>query len=186
MHAVEYQTLKDLDRLALSLMTVCNQSLIICERILGPRHTVSRIVDRGYAYWRERRFQCCLDLWNYGLELTMSDLDQVHSLYKRAAKELMHLYPQGNELRLADVVRTTELLAARLYEAAELPAAQSVFNTPMNILDFSVLGQLFFVLHRLPKSVEEDVAVQQLVARALSRDPRISTRDTLLHLVVSN
>lgn len=199
MHIAEYRTAEGLDSVALDLDAMRNQSLLICERILGPYHkdTIFRLMYRGAAYADNLQYQRCIDLWKYALELRICKDTLLHTESGVAAMALVRLYldmyDKGkagllrDQLQLADVVHTTELLVARFAETAELLAVQPVFRRQLDNFDkiLKVLTHLFFVLHALPKSEEEDVSVRRLVARALAQEPRSSMGDTLLHLVVT-
>lgn len=51
-HAKEFSTLEELNTVALDLDAIRIQSLLICERILGPHHkdTLFRLMFRGASY----------------------------------------------------------------------------------------------------------------------------------------
>ncbi|EEC11855.1 conserved hypothetical protein [Ixodes scapularis] len=71
MHIAEYRTAEGLDSVALDLDAMRNQSLLICERILGPYHkdTIFRLMYRGAAYADNLQYQRCIDLWNTPLHV---------------------------------------------------------------------------------------------------------------------
>ncbi len=64
-YAREFETLADLEHLATDLDAMRTQSLLICERILGPTHkdAIFRFMYRGAAYADSLRYQQCIDLW---------------------------------------------------------------------------------------------------------------------------
>ena len=70
-NAIEFQTMQELDNLAGDLDALRTQSLLICERILGSSHkdAIFRFMYRGAAYADGLRYQQCIDLWKYALEL---------------------------------------------------------------------------------------------------------------------
>lgn len=70
-NAVEFNSVADLDNVANDLDQMRVQSLLICERILGPHHkdTLFRIMYRGAAYADALRYQRCIDLWRRALEI---------------------------------------------------------------------------------------------------------------------
>lgn len=51
-NAVEFSTMEELDAISLDLDAIRIQSLLICERILGPHHkdTLFRLMFRGASY----------------------------------------------------------------------------------------------------------------------------------------
>ena len=70
-NAVEFKTMEDLNNVALDLDAMRIQSLLICERILGPHHkdTLFRLMYRGAAYADALRYQRCIELWRRALEI---------------------------------------------------------------------------------------------------------------------
>ena len=75
--AVEFQTMEELENLAGDLDAMRTQSLLICERILGSSHkdAIFRFMYRGAAYADSLRYQLCIDLWKYALELVSKRLN---------------------------------------------------------------------------------------------------------------
>jgi hypothetical protein len=61
----------ELEAHAFDLDTLRTQSLLICERVLGPHHkdTLFRLMYRGAAYADDLRYQKCIDLWRRALEI---------------------------------------------------------------------------------------------------------------------
>jgi hypothetical protein len=70
-NAVEFKTMDDLNNVALDLDAMRIQSVLICERILGPHHkdTLFRLMYRGAAYADAMRYQRCIELWQRALEI---------------------------------------------------------------------------------------------------------------------
>lgn len=58
-NAIEFQTTEELENLALDLDAMRIQSLLICERILGPVHKdmIFRLMYRGAAYADSLQYQ---------------------------------------------------------------------------------------------------------------------------------
>ena len=70
-YATEFKTMDDLNNVALDLDAMRIQSLLICERVLGPHHkdTSFRLMYRGAAYADALRYQRCIELWQRALEI---------------------------------------------------------------------------------------------------------------------
>lgn len=70
-YATEFKTFEELTNVSFDLDAMRYQSLLICERILGPHHkdTLFRLMYRGAAYADALRYQCCIDLWRRALEI---------------------------------------------------------------------------------------------------------------------
>lgn len=70
-NAVEFRTMEDLSNIALDLDAMRIQSLLICERVLGPHHkdTLFRLMYRGAAYADALQYQWCIELWLRALEI---------------------------------------------------------------------------------------------------------------------
>jgi hypothetical protein len=63
--------MEDLNNVALDLDAMRIQSLLICERVLGPHHkdTLFRLMYRGAAYADALQYQRCIELWLRALEI---------------------------------------------------------------------------------------------------------------------
>jgi hypothetical protein len=70
-YATEFKTMDDLNNVALDLDAMRIQSLLICERVLGPHHkdALFRLMYRGAAYADALRYQRCIELWQRALEI---------------------------------------------------------------------------------------------------------------------
>lgn len=70
-YAREFTTEEELQNIALDLDAMRIQSLLICERVLGPAHkdTLFRLMYRGAAYADDFMYQRCIDLWRRALEI---------------------------------------------------------------------------------------------------------------------
>lgn len=199
--ASEYANADELEALAHDLDALRNQSLLMCERILGAQHkdTVFRLMYRGAAYADSLQYQRCIDLWQYALELRVAKDTLLHTEAGQAAAALVRLYldmlDKGRaglltheQLRLEDVLATTRLLVDRIADTARLLAKRPVYRRHVENFDrlLRVLTHLMYVMHSLPKkNAAQDADVRRLVARGLAQQPRSAARDSLLHLVVS-
>lgn len=199
--AAEYASADELEALAHDLDALRNQSLLMCERILGAQHkdTVFRLMYRGAAYADSLQYQRCIDLWQYALELRVARDTLLHTEAGQAAAALVRLYMDmldkgragllsHEQLRLEDVLATARLLVDRIADTEQLLAERPVYRRHLENFDklLRVLTHLLYVLHALPKqSVAQDADVRRLVARALAQQPLSAAGDSLLHLVVS-
>lgn len=70
-YVTEFCSLEELRAVALDLDAMRTQSLLVCERVLGPNHkdTLFRLMYRGAAYADDLRYQKCIDLWRRALEI---------------------------------------------------------------------------------------------------------------------
>ncbi|XP_077501382.1 ankyrin repeat protein mann-cup [Amblyomma americanum] len=199
--AAEYANADELEALAHDLDALRNQSLLMCERILGAQHkdTVFRLMYRGAAYADSLQYQRCIDLWQYALEIRVAKDTLLHTEAGQAAAALVRLYLDmldkkragllsHDQLRLEDVLATARLLVDRIADTARLLSERPVYRRHLDNFDklLRVLTHLLYVLHSLPKqNAAQDADVRRLAARALAQQPRSAAGDSLLHLVVS-
>ncbi|XP_064465580.1 protein fem-1 homolog C-like [Ornithodoros turicata] len=196
-NAEEFRTLEELNLMAVDMDVIRNQSLLICERILGPLHkdTIYRLMFRGAAYADDLQYQRCIDLWKYAVELRIIKDSVLHSESAVAAMALVRLcldmyekHQAGvmrEKLDMQDVTDIITLLVEQLAEAMSVLVIRPVSKRQQDNFDkiLKVVTHLFYILNALPKEDEKDM--RRLVAHALAQDPRNSAGDSLLHLVVS-
>lgn len=225
----EFNTPAQLDDLSLDLDAMRIQSLLICERILGPSHKdmIFRLMYRGAAYADSLQYQRCIDLWRYALQLRIEKDTLLHSESCFAAQALVRLLldlqekrtsgVMREELRYEDVVGTIELLVSQVSSTIEALKIRPVFKRQQENFDkilkvrnieietccgiilillpylvlfpsFStqqVLTHLFYVLNTIHKSPAQEEEIRALAAIVDRKNPRTSSGDSLLHLVVS-
>ena len=70
-YVTEFQTSEELASLSTNIDLIRIQSLLICERILGPenKNTIFRLMYRGASHLDNHQYRRCIDLWKYALEL---------------------------------------------------------------------------------------------------------------------
>lgn len=199
LHAVEFQVREDLENLALDLDSMRVQSLLICERILGPLHKdmIFRLMYRGAAYADSLQYQRCIDLWRYALELRIQKDSLLHSEACFTAQALVRLYLDllekhnagilHEKVQYSDIVATIELLASQFEDSMALLTIQPVFKRQQDNFDkiLKVVTHLFYILNTIPKSDKQVFEMKRLVNRVLRMAPHNSSGDTFLHLVVS-
>ncbi|KAI1287985.1 Protein fem-1 -like protein C [Halotydeus destructor] len=199
LYATEFQSLDELENLALDLDAMRVQSLLICERILGPLHKdmIFRLMYRGAAYADSLQYQRCIDLWRYALELRINKDSLLHSEACFAAQALVRLYLDlqekrasgllREELQYDDVVGTIRLLVSQFRSSMDSLKVKPVFKRQQDNFDkiLKVLTHLFYVLNAIEKSESERDEMHKLIVEIHQMNPRNSSGDTLLHLVVS-
>ncbi|KAH8018304.1 hypothetical protein HPB51_001860 [Rhipicephalus microplus] len=198
--AEEYVTAEQLDALADDPDALYTQSLLMCERILGPQHkeTMSRIIYRGAVCAYNMQYQRCVDLWQYTLQLYVAKDTLLHNEAGQLIAALAILYlvklDKGqvgllhDRLRLEDVLAMATLLVDWCGKSARLLTERPIYQPHINNFDklLHVLTHLLHVLNALPKhDAAEEAAVRHLVCCALAQQPRTASGDSLLHLVVS-
>ncbi|GBM56108.1 Protein fem-1 A [Araneus ventricosus] len=197
--AVEFTTVEELENLVLDLDAMRIQSLLVCERILGPLHRdmIFRLMYRGAAYADSLQYLRCIDLWRYALDLRIQKDSLLHSEVCFAAQALVRLFLDLHEkhnagllrekIQFADVFDSIRLLVVRFKESQELLNIRPLFKRQQDNFDkiLKVVTHLFYVLYVIPKTPQEVVEMRQIIRDVISLQPRSSTGDTLLHLVVS-
>ena len=109
------------------------QSLLICERVLGPAHKdmIYRLMHRGAAYADSLQYQHCIDLWRRALERRIEKDTVLYCDTGFTAHALVKLFldlyakNQSGQLgtqrvHLDDVLCTIELLTRGLDECYQL------------------------------------------------------------------
>ncbi|KAG7191122.1 hypothetical protein KM043_007154 [Ampulex compressa] len=204
-NATEFTTLEELNAIALDLDAMRIQSLLICERILGPYHkdTLFRLMFRGASYADALRYQNCVDLWRRALEIRVEKDSILYTDTCFTAQALLSLMIDVNEKtlevidhnrekeepRFCDVVEIFKLLSSQLTEVKELLEKRPVHirqrESYENIL--KCITHLIYLLIETAVSDDEKALIRQLVHDLVKRDPRsVYTEDTLLHLCVSS
>ncbi|CAG2172454.1 unnamed protein product, partial [Oppiella nova] len=199
LNATEFQSTEELENLAMDLDSMRIQSLIICERILGPLHkdVIFRLMFRGAAYADGLQYQRCIDLWRYALDLRIQKDSLLHSETCFAAQALVRLYLDlyekysngvlREELKYEDVLETVKLLVEQFPNAMKLLKVRPVFKRQQDNFDkiLKVLTHLFYVLNVIQKTPKQTEEIKTLINAINWMNARNSFGDTLLHLVVS-
>ncbi|XP_043469378.1 protein fem-1 homolog C [Leptopilina heterotoma] len=203
-NATEFSTMEELQTVMLDLDAIRIQSLLICERILGPHHkdTLFRLMYRGASYADALRYQYCIDLWRRALEIRVEKDSILFSDTCFTAQALVRLMVDLNEKiveiadrnrekqepRFCDVVAIFKLLTENLPEARSLLEKRPVHKKQRESYDriLKCITHLIYLLLETAQSDEEKAEMRQLVHNLVRRNPRCaSTEDTLLHLCVS-
>ncbi|XP_018320025.1 protein fem-1 homolog CG6966 [Agrilus planipennis] len=100
-YAVEIQNPEDLEELMTDPDEMKMQALVMRERILGPAHpdTSYYIRFRGAVYADAGKFNKCIELWNYALDMQQSMLERLNSMTQSSLFSFTELfsYMMGEE-----------------------------------------------------------------------------------------
>lgn len=119
-NAVEIRHLEELDDLMADPDAMRMQALVMRERILGPAHpdTSYYIRYRGAVYADAGKFNKCIELWNYALDMQQSMLERLNPMTQSSLFSFTELFSfmMGEEGkpttrgRIVPPVEFTELL----------------------------------------------------------------------------
>ena len=146
-NVTEFVTRDELENMSIDLDSMRIQSLLICERILGPTHKdmIFRLMYRGAAYADALQYQRCIDLWKYALKLRIQKDSILHSEACFAAQALVRLFLDLLEknssgtikesLQYRDVVATIQLISHQFPSAIDSLKVRPVFKRQQDNFD---------------------------------------------------
>ncbi|XP_026472719.1 protein fem-1 homolog CG6966 isoform X1 [Ctenocephalides felis] len=197
----EFTTDQELENIATDIDAMRIQSLLICERILGPYHkdTVFRLMYRGASYADALRYQRCIDMWLVALQLRVEKDSILYSDTCFSAQAIVKLmldlinrtdfHDFGNgQLKFSDIVGTFTLLTENILEARNLLEIRPVHKKQQESFDrmLKCITHLIYLLLMTASNNSEKEQVNMLVHHLMQHDIRSScTGDSLLHLCVS-
>lgn len=143
----------------------------------------------------EIRYQQCIDLWKYALELRVRKDTLLYNETCFAARALVRIFLDLHEkheygvlrepLRTSDVLSAFTLLVDNMEASLELLHVRPIFRRHQDNFD-RILNCLSHLLYLLTTTVpEEDRTLTELVRRLVRIDPRNSSGETLLHLAAN-
>ncbi|XP_068625734.1 protein fem-1 homolog C [Battus philenor] len=196
-HAREWRTHDELEAAAADMDALRTQALLVAERVLGPAHkdTVFRLMYRGASYADAFRYQRCIDLWSWALQIRIEkdSLLYTDTCHTASALTRLLLDAGGGRLeraprlpRYGDVLRVFTLLADHLPECRRALEARPVHKKQAETFDRALrcVSHLLLLLLRAPEPRRAELRAR--VRRLLAADVRSAhTGDTLLHLAVS-
>ncbi|XP_073969464.1 ankyrin repeat protein mann-cup [Rhodnius prolixus] len=213
-NAAEFTTDQDLLALSVDLDAMRTQSLLVCERVLGPYHkdTLFRLMYRGAAYADDLRYQKCIDLWRRALEIRVEKDSILYSDTCFTAQALVRLFidlnlknvetaaansglrragmnvqdPDGPKFQ--DVYLTFKLLSNNIAHYGQLLTIRPVYKRQQESFDriLKCLTHLIYLLVETANTEEEQDLVREGVTELVKSNPHSApTGDTLLHLSVS-
>lgn len=198
-HAREWRSLAELEQAATDMDALRTQSLLVVARVLGVEHkdTVFRLMYRGASYADAFRYQRCIELWTWALQIRIEkdSLLATDTCHTACALTRLMLDARGGRLERGrglpahqDVLRVFRLMAADLPGCRRALAVRPAHKLQAETLD-RALRCVTHVVHLLLQTARSEAerragaeAVRELV-RADVRSAR--TGDTLLHLSVS-
>jgi len=152
--AKEFSTDEELRALSFDLDGLRTQSLLICERVLGPDHkdTLFRLMYRGAAYADSLLFQRCIDLWIRALEF-------------RVAKDTVRINLVSNSVWLLKMVLAWKKLHMHTFSAAgqKLCAHKTLFHWPT----FATIDRYQSILSQVLETCGWEIGFNVLRARFL-------------------
>ncbi|XP_067212534.1 protein fem-1 homolog A isoform X3 [Linepithema humile] len=204
-NTTEFSTLDELSSISFDLDAIRIQSLLICERVLGPHHkdTLFRLMFRGASYADALRYQNCIDLWHRALEIRVEKDSILYADTCFTAQALVRLMVDLNEKTLevmdhnhvnrepkfCDVVAVFKLLSSQLMDARELLEKRPVHKRQRDSYEriLKCVTHLIYLLVETVSSDKEKALMHELVCGLVKKNPRsVYTEDTLLHLCVSS
>ncbi|XP_023247267.1 protein fem-1 homolog C isoform X2 [Copidosoma floridanum] len=203
-YATEFATLDELSNIMLDLDSIRIQSLLICERVLGPSHkdTLFKLMYRGASYADALRYQYCIDLWRRVLEIRVEKDSILFTDTCFTAQALVRLMVDlceksldieinrdKQEPRFCDVVAIFKLLTNNLTESKKLLKHRPVHKRQRESYDriLKCVTHLIYLLTTTAQSEDDKAEMRSLVFDLVKQSPRSSsTEDTLLHLCVSH
>ncbi|KAL4704032.1 hypothetical protein ACJJTC_015188 [Scirpophaga incertulas] len=135
--ATEWRSLAELDALSADIDALRTQALLVAVRVLGAHHkdTLLRIMHRGASYADAFRYQKCIDLWVWALELRIQKDTLLYTDTYHTACAITRLMLDALQARLEradgaprfqDVLRVLALLARQLPECRRLLSRRPV------------------------------------------------------------
>ena len=196
----EFETLEDLENVLLDMDSIRIQSMLICQRVLGPTHkdTIFRLMFRGAAYADSSQYKNCIQLWLYSLELRIRKdtilynevfftsnalvklfLDILQKLSSVEAKKIILFEDAFHALRL--IGDQVESCMALLSVRPEYRRHQVNFDQAL-----SIMIHFMYIILKVTETQQERDKVNSYVSYLVGLFPRtVSNGMTLLHLSVA-
>ncbi|GBP44129.1 Protein fem-1 homolog A [Eumeta japonica] len=198
-YAREWRTLAELEAAATDMDAMRVQSLLVCERVLGLHHkdTVFRLMYRGASYADAFRYQQCIDLWTWALQIRIEkdSLLYTDTVHTACALTRLMLDARGERLERArglprynDVAGVFALLVDYAGPARRALDVRPVYKKQAETFDRALrcLTHLAYLLLETADTSERQAHARGLLRRAVAARLRSAhTGDTLLHLCVS-
>ena len=154
---------------------------------------------RGAAYADSLRYQQCIDLWKYALQLRVLKDTLLYNETCFAARALVRIFLDLYEkhdsgllrepLRTADVLSAFTLLVDNMEQSLELLHVRPVFRRHQDNFDriLNCLSHLLFLLTSVKSGtgVPDSGRLAELIRRVVRIDPRNSGGESLLHLAAN-
>ncbi|CAB3258622.1 unnamed protein product [Arctia plantaginis] len=198
-HAREWRSLAELEQAATDMDSLRTQSLLVVARVLGVEHkdTVFRLMYRGASYADAFRYQRCIELWTWALQIRIEkdSLLATDTCHTACALTRLMLDARGGRLERGrglpahqDVLRVFRLLADDLPGCRRALEVRPVHKAQADTFDRALrcVTHLMYLLQQTARSEAERRASAAAVRALVRADVRSAhTGDTLLHLCVS-
>lgn len=203
----EFRTHEELNNIALDLDDLRMTSLVISERILGQHHRdfLFRLLYRGAFYADSMRYDSCLKLWLYSLEIRQDRNTILHSdtvfLAQAIIRLMLNLNLRDNDfvhpemLHHHDVMPTFEeaykvfqLLTKNIVEMKSLLQIRPIYKKQQDNFDKilkCVTHSIYLMIETANGCAEKMKLVYSSVYHIVKNDIRTSTQDSLLHMCAS-
>lgn len=202
----EFNSMEQLNALALDLDDLRIQGLIVSERILGFQHKdfLFRLLYRGAFFADAMRYDSCLRLWILSLEIRIQKNTLLHSDTVFVTQAIVRLMLNLNlkdvdyipfevqgqpELPcFDDIFKVFNLLTTDIVEAKQLLLIRPVYKKQHDNFD-KILKCITHIIYLLITTAgdceEKQLKVHKAVYKLVKKDIRTSNQDTLLHMSVS-
>lgn len=197
------QTVEELEKLIADPEEMNMQALLVRERILGPAHpdTSYYIRYRGAVFADNGKFDNCIVLWMYALDMNISNLDALSPTTLSnmlSFGELFHVMKELEKTRSTCLIKFSDICSIFTKAVCELDRGRRVLMDTQtepgdneNSQNYSKLMKIIMHLMSLTCCMasgltkEEQDQGKEIVLKLISIDPRNSSGQTLLHLAAN-
>jgi ankyrin repeat protein len=180
-------------------------ALLMRERILGPQHkdTTFGLMYRGAVYADSHNFQRCVDLWKYAYCLRYQKTEPLNQECLFTIQALVKLFweiqtdvesgatddfiQQEDVMQVFDIL-SNQIIAGKDSVEAEMREKGDEVSVQEKVSDIQLLMQLYLhMIHLFSRSECSEVNKEKfmkLVHKVLTKNPRGSHGESLLHLAV--
>ena len=199
-YAKEFQNIKELDNALMDHDSIRIQSLLICQRVLGPTHkdTIFRLMFRGAAYADSSQYQKCIQLWLYALELRIRKDTILYNEVFFTSNALVKLFldilqkislAEATEIILfEDAFHALKLIGDEIEPSMKLLSVKPEYRKHQANFDLalSILIHFMYVALKVGNTQHEYDCLQSYVRRLIRLNPHTIEKEmTLLHLAVT-
>lgn len=203
----EFTTHEELNNIALDVDEMRMTALVISERILGKNHRdfLFRLLYRGAFFADSMRYDSCLKLWIFSLEIRVERNSILHSDTVFVAQAIIRLMLnlnlrdadfvrfeiQGQQQELPnfnEVYRVFQLLTVDIVEMKSLLGIRPIYKKQQDNFDkiLKCITHVIYLLLETANDCEEKLdLIYSGVFKLVDSDITTSNNDTLLHMCVS-
>lgn len=203
---LEFRNHEELTLISMDLDDLRMTALVISERILGQHHRdfLFRLLYRGAFFADSMRYDSCLQLWLYALEIRTERNTTLHSDTVFVAQAIIRLMLNLN-LRDSDFVhidapqhdmmptfeeanKVFQLLTSNIVEMKNLLQLRPIYKKQQDNFD-KILKCITHAIYLMIDTANGDEDKLKIVCSSVyhivKNDIRTSTQDSLLHMCVS-